>query len=124
MLLDNWNPEWNHLKEFWVLVDTDLVIRKANPHTREWFVMQTGDELIGFRYDINPTSTFLEERNGWDIFLSTSSFTGQPIEYRIKPVEGGYIVTIKFEADYLDPARLQMRLDQARNNKIDKEMFS
>lgn len=124
MLLDHWNPEWNHLKEFWALIDTERVIQKANSHSREWFYMHSGKELIGYKYSVNPSSVFLKTENGWDIFLGISSFTGQPVEYRLKPVEGGHIGTIKHENSNLDLPKLQMRLDEARSNKLNKVMFS
>jgi len=116
MLEQYWDATWNHLEEFWLLVDNNKVVRRANSYTREWFLMQTGVELVGFGYDINPTSTHLEDRDGWEIYLSTSRFTNRAIEYRLKPVEGGWIVTVLNEAMHLDQALLQRRLEEAQAN--------
>ena len=124
MLEQHWNDTWNHLEEFWLLLDNSNVVRQANPYTREWFLMHSGRDVIGFCYDINPTSAHLENKDGWEIYLSKSRFTGRTIEYRLKPVEGGWIVTVFDEDGRLDQKLLQRRLEEAQANSSSQVMLA
>ena len=123
MIGDIWQPEWNHLEEFWIIMHDNGTCMRANPYTREWFFMKTGVELVGSEYTPNKTAEFLQMEGDTEVYTGLSSFTGARIEYRLVRHGNLSVVNIKFEQVLMDEELLQRRLEEARTAAPNKKMF-
>lgn len=119
-LKDHWDPKWNQLDEFWLLVDYDLEVIKANLYFREWFYMHAGKNALGFKYDLNPSAKYIETVDGWAHFVGQSRYRESWTVYKQKRVDGGMIINIDREDMGLDATMMQKRLEEAQKKNPDR----